>query len=89
MLGAALIVAVGACLVAGIEFLSISPHQVTERDFIEYWAIGQQLAHGGNPYDAHAILVLEQSAELDGAQLRVSLSPPAVLWPMQIGRAHV
>lgn len=82
MLGAALIVAVGACLVAGIEFLSISPHQVTERDFIEYWAIGQQLAHGGNPYDAHAILVLEQSTELDGAQLRVSLSPPAVLWPM-------
>ena len=32
------------------------------RDFVEYWASGQQLAHHANPYDAAAILPIERSA---------------------------
>lgn len=35
------------------------------RDFVVYWATGQQLAHHANPFDAAAIQRIEQSAGLD------------------------
>jgi hypothetical protein len=31
-----------------------------QRDFISYWAAGQQLVHGRNPYDRAAITELER-----------------------------
>lgn len=82
ILAAALIVAAGAAFVAGVQFATQTDEQATERDFIEFWAIGQQLAHHANPYDVPAIVRLEQSAGLGANQPRISLSPPAVLFPM-------
>lgn len=34
------------------------------RDFVVYWATGQQLAHHGNPYDTAALMQLERTAGL-------------------------
>jgi hypothetical protein len=47
-----------------------------KRDFIEYWASGQQLRHHGNPYDGSAILPMEHAAGL-----------PAEVPPMVMGNA--
>ena len=35
-------------------------HAPGTRDYVEYWAAGQQLAHHANPYDAGAILRIER-----------------------------
>ncbi|HEY9125930.1 MAG TPA: glycosyltransferase 87 family protein, partial [Acidobacteriaceae bacterium] len=66
-------------LVAGIYALSITDKNATERDYIQYWAAGQQLAHGLNPYDVPAILHIEQAVGMDGDSPKVSLSPPVAL----------
>ena len=71
--------AAGAALVAGIYAISITDKNATDRDYIQYWAAGQQLAHGLNPYDVPAILCVEQSAGMDGNTPKVSLSPPVAL----------
>jgi hypothetical protein len=34
------------------------------RDFVVYWATGQQLAHGANPYDPAAMMQIERAAGL-------------------------
>ena len=72
----------GAAFVAGVEYATQTDEQATEQDFIEFWAIGQQLVHGANPYDVPAIVQLERKAGLGANQPRISLSPPAVLFPM-------
>jgi hypothetical protein len=76
---AACMVVAGAALVAGVYAASITAKNATERDFIQYWAAGQQLAHHANPYDVPAILHIEQSAGMDGDTPKVSLSPPVAL----------
>jgi hypothetical protein len=79
---AALMIAAGALFVGAIEYYTQTDEHATERDFIEFWAIGQQLVHHANPYDVPAIVQLERSAGLGANQPRISLSPPAVLFPM-------
>ncbi len=79
VLAAACMVAAGAALVAGIYAIGITDKNATERDFIQYWAAGQQLAHRCNPYDVAAILRLEQSIGMEGNTPKVSLSPPVAL----------
>ncbi len=73
-------VAVGAGLVTWIYAISLTGKNATERDFIQYWAAEQQLAHGANPYDVQAILRLEQAAGLEGGSPKVSFSPPVALF---------
>jgi hypothetical protein len=75
VLAAALILAVGA----GIFVFAVSNDSAGQKDFIEYWASGQQLAHGANPYDSAAILRLERSAGFDGDHALITFSPPVVL----------
>ena len=41
-----------------VLFAILSGTSVGTRDFVSYWAAGKQLIHGGNPYDATAILGL-------------------------------
>lgn len=50
------------------------------RDFVEYWAAGQQLVHGQNPYDRVAILRLEraQGFPVDTPVLVIP-NPPIIL----------
>jgi len=62
-----------ACAVAVVFttlFLSLLPfnrNTVARRDFIVYWATGQQLAHHANPYDPDALNRLEHDAGFQGA----------------------
>jgi hypothetical protein len=39
---------------------------VARRDYIVYWATGQQLAHHGNPYDPDALKQIEKDAGFQG-----------------------
>jgi hypothetical protein len=75
-------IAAGALFIGVVQYYSQTDEQATERDFIEFWAIGQQLVHHANPYDVPAIVELERGAGLGSNQPRISLSPPAVLFPM-------
>ncbi len=65
-LAAASIIAAGFCYLVGIFHAGLSDKNVAERDFISYWAAGQQLVHGGNPYDGAAIFRLERAEGLSG-----------------------
>ncbi len=52
-----------------ILFLSSMPFNrdlVAKRDFITYWATGQQLVHHANPYDAAAVSRIERDAGFEG-----------------------
>ncbi len=61
-----------ACVLAAlftILYLSALPFNraaVAKRDFITYWATGQQLVHHANPYDASALNILERNAGFTG-----------------------
>jgi hypothetical protein len=76
MFVAGCMIAAGAALVTGIYAISLTDKNATERDFIQYWAAEQQLAHGANPYDIGAIFRLEKSVGLDDIAPKVSFSPP-------------
>src|SRR6266702_180409 len=45
----------------GICTAVLGKNAAGSRDFVEYWASGQQLAHHANPYDVNAILGIERS----------------------------
>jgi hypothetical protein len=75
-LAAAAIVAVGACFILGIYALTIDDKNATGRDYIQYWAAEQQIAHHANPYDIDAIYLLEKSRGLQENSPKVTFSPP-------------
>lgn len=62
ILAASAIVAAGICYVACIYSIGLSNQNASQRDFISYWAAGQQLMHGANPYDYEAVYRLERAA---------------------------
>jgi hypothetical protein len=70
-------ITVSLCFVVGGLVLTTSDKDTTKRDYIEYWAAGQQLVHGANPYDVTAALQLERAVGLEGEHPRVTWSPPA------------
>lgn len=78
-LAAAAIVAAGACLLVAILVLGITDKSATGRDFIQYWALEQQLAHRSSPYDPAAILRIERAVGMDKPGVLISLSPPVGL----------
>ena len=47
-------------------------------DFVEYWAAGQLLVHGADPYDAAATLRLERAAGWNTGQPEITYSPPVI-----------
>lgn len=62
----------------------LSGHMAGSRDFVSYWATGQQLVHGGNPYDGVAVTQIERSAGLKAGTL-IMRNPPWALplaWPL-------
>jgi len=80
-LAAASIVAAGLCFVVGIYVIGLSDKNAAERDFISYWAAGQQLAHGANPYDFGAVRSLELGAGREtGEALLIMRNPPVALF---------
>jgi hypothetical protein len=57
----------GVALAITALFLSVAPltgEIAGARDFVVYWATGQQLIHHANPYDAQAMMHLEWDAGL-------------------------
>jgi len=76
VLAAGCMIAAGACLVTLVYAVSLTDKNATERDFIQYWAAEQQLAHGANPYDVGAIYGLERSRGMEEDFPKVTLSPP-------------
>lgn len=75
-LAAAAIIAMGACFILGIYSLTITEKNATGRDYIQYWAAEQQLAHHADPYDINAIYRLEKSRGLEENSPKVTFSPP-------------
>lgn len=69
-------------------FLSIMPFNraiVARRDFIVYWATGQQLVHRGNPYDPPALNQIERDAGFQGGASYYMRNAPWALplaWPL-------
>ncbi len=49
-----------------LAFMPFNPAIVARRDFIVYWATGQQLVHHHNPYDPAALNQIERDAGLQG-----------------------
>jgi hypothetical protein len=58
LLAAGLLVAFGV----GILVFTLSEKEAASRDFICYWAAGQQLVHHANPYSAAGVLATQQAA---------------------------
>lgn len=76
-LAAACIIIAGLCLVLGVYSTGLTDENAASRDYIQYWAAGQRIVHGDNPYDRAAILRLEQSRGFHAPDPWISLSPPA------------
>lgn len=77
---AACIVAAGLFFVIGLFVTGLTDKNASQRDFIQYWAAGQQLIHHANPYDFDAILRLERAVGLEGEVPKISFSPPVALF---------
>lgn len=81
-----LVIIVAFCVLAfaftslGVLHSLLQKDAAGKRDFIEYWAAGQQLAHHANPYDSQALLAIERSAGFPAdAPVMVVRNPPIVL----------
>lgn len=64
--------ACGLAIASTALFLAVLPliqHLAGSRDFVVYWATGQQLAHHANPFDAAAMDRLEHAAGFTGLSL--------------------
>lgn len=78
---AACIVVAGHLFVLGILTFGVTSRDVTERDFISYWAAGQQLMHGASPYDIEAVRNLERAEGGSKNQpLLVMRNPPVAFF---------
>lgn len=85
VIAAACIVVAGVGFIVGLYAIGLTAKSATDRDFIEYWAAGQELVHGANPYDPSAIFRLERATGLQKPSPKVTASPPLVLllaWPL-------
>jgi hypothetical protein len=82
VLAAASLAAAGICIAVGFYSLVLSDYNASQRDFISYWAAGQQLAHGGNPYDFEAVQRLERAAGREDKQLLLIMRNPPVALPL-------
>lgn len=78
ILAAGIIVA-GAVILAAVFALSLQEKDAATRDFIGYWAAGQQIVHGANPYNVDEVLHLEKSVGLGDLQIKITPSPPVGL----------
>ena len=67
--------------VVGVLFVLVVGHSATNHDFASYWAAGQQLVHGANPYNAGAISELQRTAGFRvTARAFVMRNPPTALF---------
>jgi hypothetical protein len=77
---------VGVCTLAfaltavGILSSLLGSNAAGSRDFVEYWAAGNQLVHRANPYDAAAILPMERAVGFPPCiPVLIMANPPSAL----------
>jgi hypothetical protein len=72
---------------AGIAVTLLTPRYAGTRDFVTYWASGQQIAHHANPYDQEAIRRLELSVGYapEAPTLIMRNAPPSLLLMLPLG----
>lgn len=67
--------------VLGISVVLLTGRAASIHDFISYWAAGQQLIHGANPYRASAIAALEGAAPHSTSDMILIMrNPPSALF---------
>lgn len=76
VIAAVSILAVGVCILA----FAMTAGNAANRDFVCYWAAGQQLVHHGNPYDGAAILRLQRSAGFTDNRPFFMRNPPSAFF---------
>ena len=76
------VVAAALMLVMGVLILiyAMSANEAAQRDFICYWATGQQLVHHADPYDGQAILQIEKSIGYSASSPFFMSEPPTALF---------
>ena len=86
-IAAAAIIAAGACLLAALYFVGLDDRNAAARDYISYWAAGQQLAHGANPYDIDEVRRLERAVGREPGEpvLTMRNPPPAFFLAAPLG----
>jgi hypothetical protein len=62
-----------------ISAVPVAGNLAASRDFVSYWATGQQLVHHANPYDRDAVSALEHSAGLTEKAVLIMRNPPWAL----------
>jgi hypothetical protein len=69
-------------LAVGVSILTyaMSASEAAQRDFICYWATGQQLVHHADPYDGEAILQIEKSIGYRGGSPFFMSEPPTAFF---------
>jgi hypothetical protein len=65
---------------SGVLAAAMSDTEAANRDYIVYWAVGRQLIHHGNPYDAGAILPILRSAGYKPSTRMIVRNPPYALF---------
>ena len=80
VISACCIVAASFLLVTSLLVMGFTNKSACEKDFIEYWAAGQQLFHGDSPYDPGAVFRLEHAAGQEGNQPKITFSPPVAFF---------
>ena len=78
-IAAAAILAAGFLWVVFLFAVHLTDRDVAGRDYVQYWAEGRQVLAHVNPFDAQAILRLEQSAGPGRVEAELSGSPPLIL----------
>jgi hypothetical protein len=66
--------------VVGLIASAMSKEGASARDFIQYWAAGQELVHGANPYDWATSLEYERKAGFVGDTPFVTRNPPVAFF---------
>lgn len=80
MLAAGCILAAGLMCAIGVYLAGLTDKNATERDYIEYWAAGQQVVHRANPYDIAGVLEVERAAGYSSQAPIITPSPPIILF---------
>jgi hypothetical protein len=76
---AAAIIGAGLLCAIATFVVGLSNKSASQRDYIEYWAAGQQVVRGADPYDIAGVLAVERTAGYADDQPMITLSPPIVL----------
>ena len=84
VLAAAGIVACGVAFMVTLYATRLTNKDAAERDFISYWAAGQLLVHGQNPYDFGAARRLELGAGKQKDEALLMMRNPPVAFPIAL-----